>query len=567
VRPSSLPVRCLALLAWILPLALAGGCATGEVHLWPVVDIEKKTELAQPAPAEEGSKEAASGYQVRVLWPIFELDTTGQGIKHAVRPLYSYDGVKKRGSILWPVVFYGFRSQEDRYLALVPLYFGGREGKQTWKVLFPLAGRFEGADYRRYFILPFLDSQKDDAHFRGLLLPPLLFGKDDHDHSRWGVILNYLYGDKPGASHHVLFPIVFHWSEVETNSARSEATSEEPPVSCHLLMPPIFYRNTKEAPSGRLEAKLYLLPLYCHSWGPQRQRYAIGVLPWMDFEGVAATSLLGWSHDLRKNRQKKEFEAFPFYASGRDGDNFEYKISGLGLSCWRSEDTHLGVPGRNRGWAWWPVFGHATGIDAATSEPNDQSGWRALGGLTRYTQSDSRYNLALLWPVQEISRKGGKRHNRFWPLYRYSADERKTEFIALAEIFSYRRDVELRSGIRFLLHPVSYQRTEEGDHDFRFLWKLVESRAEKGRSITALNPLFYHRSSPEASRDLILSGLLGCGRDGESRFIRLFWFVDIPLPNTQRPTFSFQFLGVGQGRRVISSRFCGEVFRGRRTKL
>jgi hypothetical protein len=512
-------------------ILLASGCATKEVHLWPILDVAPDPLNDSDQSEPQNTEVLSHGSRVRALWPIFELDTTGSAAKHAVRPIYSYNGEDKEGSVFWPLVRFGFKGEDDHFFHLFPLYFNGRKGGKSWNVFFPLAGKLDGQKTGNWlFIFPYINREQGDKHFRGVVVPPLIFGKDAAADSKWGLILNYFYSEKPGESLYTFFPFFIKRSKVQEKPPEVVGAKTSRETVHDLFVLPFYYHHSVENESQQLESDFYLGPLYQRSLSPGYQKRAFGLVPWINFDEFYFTSILGWSSKNQNETEKKSLEIFPFYSTESDDNHYEHALPGLGLYRWSHQKTHMGVRGANRGWAWWPLFGIAQGFDNDSREPNGRSGWRALAGLLRYSKNISQHNLSLLFPLHEVSGNDKKQHHRFWPLYRYSSSDKKTEFSALAEIFASRKSSELTSDFRFLLHPISYQGIESGDYDFRFLWKLIEARSAKGESIKAFNPFFYSRSTPDESRTLFMGGLFGWGRDGEDRFTRVFWGFNFPRP-------------------------------------
>lgn len=506
---------------------IGGGCANKPVRLWPVLDVTPGRMAAPAVSDRRNSEKTDQGRRVRALWPIFELDTTGSAAKHALRPIYSYDGETKEGSVVWPIVRFGFESDDDRYFQLLPLYFKGRKDGNSWHALIPLAGALKHEHAGNWlFLFPYIDMEKGRRYLRGALAPPLLFGGDAANDSNWRLILNYFHSEKPGTSIQAFAPFFAKSSHLRESSPANPESGPVPERSRELFVLPFYYHRTVEKESRRLESEFFLGPLYQRSWGADYEKRSFGLVPWLDFDGLFVTSLLGWSSKERNGTQNKTTEIFPFFSRDVEGPNHKHALPGLGLSWWNHKTPHLGVSGPNRGWAWWPIVGSTRGWEEGSREPNERFGWRGLAGLIRRSKDGSRRNLSLLFPLHDVSETRTMKHHRLWPLYRYTARETKTDFSALAEIVSIRKSSEWKSDLLFLLHPISYQSAESGDYDFRLFWKLLEVRSVQGESTKALNPIFHHFAGPDQSLSLFLGGLFGWGHDGDERFTRAFWFFD-----------------------------------------
>lgn len=523
----------------LLGVGLFVGCSsTGEVRLWPVLDVH--------------TPPAATGKQVKVLWPVVEVDTTGEKAAWAVRPIVSYNGPRGRGSFLWP--FGSFATRPDSALKIWPLYSWkawDEERESGQHTLVPLGGYWHNERAQHWMFGPALYYRQKERETKrrvdGMAIPPWLYDRDDD--SSFFLLLNYYRHQTPDSVDHVWFPFVW-WSDHGDPEGRRTKHRE--------LFPLVGVQRVYGQDEVRRTRVRVAWPLAHFEWGPEANWNQI------------LFYLLSWRHH---QGQLAALNVLPFFSYSPS----HFSLPFLGYCRWDS--TQEGSQPGKSGWAAWPFVTHSQtfAAEGATGTRLTQDRWSYLAGLIghieepeisartyfwplfdrrqQWTREPERrlvhrsqsYLLGLVqadqWPLADhrqvsplyplISYESGPDvySHRFWPLYRYEArgdhGEQKS-FHALAELLTVRRGQEISAGPQVLLRPFSYQSTGDGDHDLRLFWKLFESRRVGDDRLWGLHPLVYSRSRDDSSTFLILGGLVGSRSDGERRSIRVLWLFDIP---------------------------------------
>ncbi|MCA8959351.1 MAG: hypothetical protein KDC38_02510 [Planctomycetes bacterium] len=500
---------------------LSSSCRVNrEIHLWPIVDLER-----EPVAVPDGTSEPArEGIELSLFWPLGRLDTTGTAPKHYFFPLYSYNAEKHRGTFLSGIIRY--RHDEKPSFTVLPFYWWGRKSDDhSWHHLFPLVGHSRDGDVSTTYVGPYIDSRSPTNWVRGLMVPPVLFSStnDPEKDDGWFWVLNVFHSRNSGRRTTAVLPLYIG----------SDSESDDSSQHWSYLFPTIYWRN-RDANGERVESDLVAWPLVESHRDRKGNAFDLLRVPTLSFDGLGLTSIYG--RERTAEDETRRLELFPFYTAGNDRGSHTRSIPLLGISWWENWDERRSLfssdwrtEEASTGWAAWPFVAHST--SAATNDGEERAvHTRALAGLYRHDRDPgSSWRLALLFPFQEISESsvGNRAAHRLWPLYRYERHDHARSFVALGEFLGLRHGTELDEDPFFWLHPVSYQSTGDGDHDFRVLWKWIESRRDGDRRRWAIHPLVYRRSSPDAERLLFLGGLLGLGREENRSFVRVLWLFDL----------------------------------------
>ncbi len=515
-------VRVTAIQAMLaLVLATLTGCSLSrEVPLWPIVDLDRP--VVADSKASSGSREAL---KLSLFWPLFRLDTTEPEPKHYSFPLYSYNGNSQKGSFASGIVQYGHGSR--RYFTVFPLYWWGKDEKESWHHLFPLAGKNRSQNESLTYVLPYFSSEDSSGWVSGLIVPPVLMSRSHDGEDGWLWFLNTFRSWTPQRDYFFSFPFVMRDSKEIADGSE---------VGTYVF-PTAYFKRQYDSDGEVLSSTTSVWPLYKSVATDTETSTDVLRFPTVSFDGIQSRSLLGWGTTASDDQTTERFEFFPFYArqEGTDNVRSETRIPLLGLSWWNNwqqRSRAFATEWRREtstGWAAWPFFGVSrTPSKGEVAELATHQ--RGAGGLYRYDHDPGHsWRLALLYPLQEVSESGNDSAHRVWPLYRYSNDGGNRTLVSMAEIIGVRHCGKLDDSPPFFLHPISYQDTRDGDYHFRFLWKLLESRREAENTMWAVQPLIYQRNEPNLERFLLLGGLFGFGRDDDQDWLRLLWLFNFDL--------------------------------------
>ncbi len=472
---------------------LGSGCVSpGELHLWPLFDLDRPY----------GGQHR---YQLQLLWPLVNVDTTGEKASHAVRPLYSYDGNTRSGTVLLPLLWYRWNSPE--YLHLAPIYWSTRGPAQGdyFTHLWPLVGSWRQGNDEGWLAAGgwFFHMESATERLDGMAVPPMFYQRSkDKDAYRY-LALNYYRSHTPYSDAYTLFPLL--WWETSGKAGKSYRRRE------------LFPLFSVEEQQGDYRRTRLLWPLV--SWEQRADGYDHHLLAY----------LINWG----KSSDSRYSTVLPFYGHSRSPERETLLIPPLLFyrSAWQQSRGMSGQEGY-----WWPWVGWRRRFDAAEdgSQRVFEDRVSFLSGVVRYTRYpfQNGWEISPLWPLVQLRHFPEQTHHRLWPLYRYDAYARprnEQHIHALAELVAIRHAERMSGDLSFLLRPFTYQSTPGGDYELRVLWKLFEARRQGPATRWGLNPLFYFRRDPQSERKLFLGGLVGYGRDQEQRFLRLFWFIDLPL--------------------------------------
>ena len=80
-----------------------------------------------------------------------------------------------------------------------------------------------------------------------------------------------------------------------------------------------------------------------------------------------------------------------------------------------------------------------------------------------------------------------------------------------------------------LLLPFAYDRKNEEEHVFRFLWRVVHYRRTADEKLFEVQPFYAHERKGDRKVISVLGWLFEYGKDKDSRWLRLFFSPKIFL--------------------------------------
>lgn len=481
---------CLALLA----LAILQGCSTQQVDLWPLFYTER-----DPTGLEQG---AAGTRTTEVVYPIFSLQNSPERRYHAVRPLYNYesrtDGTFTQIQFIWPLGLYRRQEDREKLIRFIPLFHHGSM-KST------ATGEWQTQGF--VFPLIYWGDIPDEGSYFGFF--PL------------GGMIRHMFIQR---FRFVLFPI---WSDVQDKDYHRT----------DVLWPIISWGGT---PDGRREI-LRIWPFYVHKAkaGDWEQNWA----PW---------PLVLWGKENMDGECPRSYWGiFPFYVSkvseDRTGGTVAYDRRILYLLFVRRKDT------RDRyalsSWAvLWPFTNFEHGV--SRSETRIWPLYWRTDQLARERDDYLWRRYRVLWPIIWVTRD--HRHSQaptrdivvaplYWDYAKSHPDGTHQRAVTFWPLYTFKRDTDgavhhwvlshgwhdvtdgWKRNLRAFFDIFQYHEGPGPKHNFRLLWRLIDSEHDGTWRRFEVNPLFTYERDEGYGRWSALFGIISRQVQGEKRGWRILY--------------------------------------------
>jgi hypothetical protein len=432
----------------------------------------------------------------------------------AAGPFYSqYESPKEREWTLRP--FFSYRlNQEEQTEELEYFYPFGRYKKTpegTLKRLIPFYSSFKPARE---------PGREEPEKNENVDLFPVFWGKDKKGESYGGLFpLGGVFRDRFGRDEigFVLWP--FHtWVQEGENR------------TVHFFWP-VFYLS-----GGGQRSGFRLWPLY----GQEKQ----------EGEGAYRKIFFMWpighyqQRNLDTENPKTYFYLFPFYLSEKSPHEAKTILLWPFFNFYREEQFNyfqVDLP--------WPIMQVARGENAEAVK---------LWPLIAYRRVDQREKVSIFWPffaqekeeneerdevlnqflyVSKIHQVYYKKEDRWervtrlWPFFRYAEDGRGlVHFYFPAVMPADWEGLERHYGMLFRIFE--YYQDGQGKEISKLLWGLVYHQKQPDLRRFEISLLFTYHQDKAAWKWSFLKGLIGYGRDGHQKQLRLFY---IPISWKEEP--------------------------------
>lgn len=457
----------------------AGDVGRG-IHGWPVLE----------------SAPHGAGWRTDVLWPAYsQIRTPGDGLQQTdvLFPLFhvSHEGDERRTGLLrplfdlatddegtfdldvvWPLVKWrdSAARQERRFW---PLYrhrwdadSWDREFLHVWR-----AGetvRKDPAENESYLhVWPLFGTETDGSEESTWVASGLYRRKTDPDREldETGLLGPLVEWSTEGQERHTrVLPFFWHREDIDVAPPRPARPDGEPTAAVE--------------PAS--EGETILFPFWWHTW---------------DREGEFSMlfPLLG-SYESDDGESWATSVGGPLYVGGQDEEK-TWTWLAAPLVHWSNApdewDFHLfpvlwlGGDERGGGHAHlWPLYGHH---DYGLTDRH-----YVAAPFFQYTSKQGEWELDAPWPLVQFAADEDGGSSRVFPLYSHESDAGKTDGDVLFFVSTWESD------------------EEADEHDFRILWRLVESTRSAGKDTFVVNPLFRHETNDRGdSHWSFLFGLIG----------------------------------------------------------
>ncbi|MBN1422257.1 MAG: hypothetical protein JXP34_26015 [Planctomycetes bacterium] len=533
---------------WLaLPVLAAIGCMgpaprhEGEVgrgtNLWPIVEVSYDAE----------------GRETDILWPLFAFDNQVDRKYYAFRPIFMIEtdpeGAWRSADFLFPIFHAGTTGTRKEF-ALRPLFGRWRDPEREMidvDMLFPIGWWRREPGKTWLHIRPIVWYKSAEVAGRGEEGGEDGVGEEEKERRAGYFHIFPIYGlNRDGGERRLWFltPLFTHWRDGD---------ADPPDWTFNAVWPLLHIGKVGEDHTS------WLFPLFLYAGGPRRSLLAITPLFW-DYERAwggdppshtsRATLVLPFYGYVRTKREREVhlFGGNLLVLRHRDGEGsvsvawplFHHGWDSRGTATWLFPIYWRFVrPGEDRGMFFiWPPFGYRWKGDYREYSTCWPLFWYGSGGdgrrslaflpplLHHARKTEERWSWNILFPFLCQSRRGEKRHSRFFPFYLWWKDEEEDSrhtHILWPLFRRVREGDEMR--FRVLLPYITYREKGE-EHDFRIFWKWIRSTRSEDFDTLRINPFF--RRDTNASGDLywsILGGLFSRKREGDEVSGRILWVI------------------------------------------
>jgi hypothetical protein len=434
-----------------------------------------------------------------------------------------------------------------------PFYWSYMDKTKTNKVLFPLIWSFKNPDFQSYTFLPFFSTGKSSDNRYNYIMTTPVFWHIETPESNRNILFPIWWNRKSGSGEEtsltnivfpvywsvkdkfhenkILFPILWSFkSEFRRSytffpffSVKKTITPEKKrvmvtPFFWHITTPnkkrnilfPIFWNKIQDTGSVRKLTNV-LFPIF-----------------WNKIEGSGADKKLTnvlfpviWQY---KSHVKNNLVLFPLLYSFRNPYHRSFAFLPF-LSVGHSTDRerkHVMIT---------PLFWHfkrpelkRTILFPLFSSYSDTLKTKKLNLgilLLRYKSQPEKTSLHILYPLCNYTKDTGLTYFRFapvvWykktpesrffsiqPFYYHQKSRESNSYHLFWQLFTWENQFNKRKSVNFLWKTLYWNRYENQDHEFRFLYLVFADVKKDGNIEKSLFPLYMYTSQTNGARSLSL---------------------------------------------------------------
>jgi len=498
---------------------------------WKYKDIERKHQGLLPLVWKLQNKSNQS-------FTFFPIISHGQSIDSsrnylAITPLFWHLKNQERTfNTLFPI-WWNRNINDGQYnrhfQLLIPVYFAKWDSLTSKKILFPIIWSLKNLNYKSFTFVPlFSYGQSTDENVKHLAITPLFWyfrNPDGYSASLIPIFWNSKYGEGESAvkwnvifpiywrnkginqNNHVLFPIIWSFNNslhrsftiaplfyIGHSNDNSKHYAVITPLFWHIKKPksytntflPIWWSSQKEVGNKKIKTDI-LFPIYL-SFNNQHRATKV-LFP------------LVWSF---RSSNSHSFTFAPIFSTGQNINGKSHLMVTPLFWKFDSKAKHRRVL--------FPLF-------TSYSDTANHKQFDLLLLLVRHSSTPNFSNLSILWPIVEREKSIDYKYFRFAPLvwskkspafnyftiqpfFYHSLSKENETYRILWELFVHRNQSDVKKSNSILWKVTTWDKYNNGDHDFRLLYLLYANSNVNGKVEKSLFPFYYLTKDNKGNRSL-----------------------------------------------------------------
>ncbi|MHC1705376.1 MAG: hypothetical protein AB9846_15830 [Tenuifilaceae bacterium] len=412
---------------------------------------------------------------------------------------------------------------------LIPIYYAKWDSITSKKVLFPVIWSFKNPVYNSFTFIPFFSHGKSaDQSVKHLTITPFFWhfkNLDGQTTTLLPIFWNSKYGEGESANRwNVLFPIF--WSNKNINQSNNVlfplVWSFENPNYKSLTVAPLFSFGNS---SDKIRKHAIVTPLFWYIKKPKSYTKALIPIWWNsqkeEKKNIFKTNILFplyWSFS-NQNRSTKvvfplvwnfktpkthSFTFAPVFSYGHNLSGKKHLVITPLFWKFDSNAEHRKIL--------FPIF-------TSYKDTLKNKRFDLLFFLIRSKSNPDSSTLGVIWPIIERSKSNDYKYFRFAPLvwskkspsynyftiqpffyHSYSKDH--NTYRVLWELYTFREQIGVKKSNSILWKVATWNKYNNGDHDFRILHLLYSNSKIKGNVEKSLFPFYYLTKEDNGNRSL-----------------------------------------------------------------